>query len=90
GNRAARGHAERATVMMTGIPMFQRVNAFVGVILMCPAFLSAQTMRLMGQSNLGGGGLNGDIAIVGTTAIVGLYVLEAPWGVTRLANQLSR
>jgi len=63
--------------MMTGIPMFQRVNAFVGVIIVCPAFLSAQTMRLVGQSNLGGGGLNGDIAIVGTTAIVGAGLMPA-------------
>jgi len=37
----------------------------------------AQTMRLVGQSNLGGAGLNGDLTIVGTTAIVAAGLMPA-------------
>ena len=47
------------------------------IMLACPMMLGAQTMRLVGQSNLGGGGLNGDIAIVGTTGIVGAGLMPA-------------
>lgn len=38
---------------------------------------NAQTMRLVGRSDLGGAGLNGDLTIVGTTAIVGAGLMPA-------------
>jgi len=37
----------------------------------CPAAVQAQSLDLVGQSALGGGGQNGDVAVVGNTAIVG-------------------
>ena len=35
------------------------------------AAVATQNLRLVGYSDLGGGGLNGEVAVVGTTAIVG-------------------
>ncbi|MEO8193190.1 MAG: PA domain-containing protein [Gemmatimonadales bacterium] len=51
------------------------------LVLACVAALSvdakAQSLRLVGQSTLGGAGLNGDVAIVGTTAVVGAGLMPA-------------
>ncbi|CAN5910157.1 hypothetical protein BH11GEM1_BH11GEM1_10710 [soil metagenome] len=48
---------------------------FVAALL--PALASAQGMRLVAHSNLGGAGLNGDLTIVGTTAIVAAGMMQA-------------
>ncbi|MDQ6886183.1 MAG: hypothetical protein M3068_02700 [Gemmatimonadota bacterium] len=37
----------------------------------------AQSMRLVGRSDLGGGGLNGDVTVVGTTAVVAAGLMPA-------------
>ncbi|MBA3578567.1 MAG: hypothetical protein H0W42_01150 [Gemmatimonadaceae bacterium] len=37
----------------------------------------AQALRLVGRTTLGGAGLNGDVAVVGTTAIVGAGMMPA-------------
>ncbi|MDQ6805714.1 MAG: hypothetical protein M3065_12265 [Actinomycetota bacterium] len=42
-----------------------------------PAASSAATLDLVGQSNLGGGGLNGQIATIGNTVIVASGILPA-------------
>ncbi len=42
-----------------------------------PALAAAQSMRLVAHSNLGGAGLNGDLTIVGTTAIVAAGMMQA-------------
>jgi len=47
------------------------------LVLAAPIAAGAQNMRLVGKSALGGGGLNGDVAIVGTTAIVGAGLMPA-------------
>ena len=36
-----------------------------------PAPVHAQSLELVAKSSLGGGGQNGDVAIVGNTAVVG-------------------
>lgn len=38
---------------------------------------NAQGMRLIGHSDLGGAGLNGDVTVVGTTAIVAAGLMPA-------------
>jgi hypothetical protein len=40
-----------------------------------PSAASAQGVDLVGKSDLGGGGLNGEVAVVGNTAIVGAGIL---------------
>ncbi len=54
-----------------------RLIAVLSLALSSSAVLNAQTMRLVAQSNLGGEGLNGDVTIVGTTAIVGAGLMPA-------------
>ncbi len=54
-----------------------RLVAVLSLALSSSAVLNAQTMRLVGQSNLGGEGLSGDVTIVGTTAIVGAGLMPA-------------
>ena len=44
---------------------------------LAPALASAQGMRLVAHSDLGGAGLNEGLAIVGTTAIVVAGVMQA-------------
>ncbi|MEO5580923.1 MAG: hypothetical protein ABIR58_09700, partial [Gemmatimonadaceae bacterium] len=56
---------------------FLRNAIALSIVLTCPIAMSGQTMRLVGQTNLGGGGLNGDVAIVGKTAIVGAGLMPA-------------
>ncbi len=41
-----------------------------------PAVATAQTLNVVGASNLGGGGLNGEVAVVGNTAIVGAGIIS--------------
>jgi len=41
-----------------------------------PAAGQAQSLDLVGKSDLGGGGLNGEVAVVGNTAIVGSGILQ--------------
>ena len=40
-----------------------------------PAMAQAQSMTVVGSSNLGGAGRNGEVAVVGNTAIVGSGLL---------------
>lgn len=42
-----------------------------------PSAVHAQAMRLVGHSDLGGAGLNGDLTVVGTTAVVAAGVMPA-------------
>lgn len=42
-----------------------------------PVAANAQSMKLVGKSDLGGAGLNGDVTIVGTTAIVAAGLMPA-------------
>lgn len=44
---------------------------------MLPGFAASQNLRLVGRSDLGGAGLNGNVAVVGTTAIVGAGITPA-------------
>ncbi|MBA3969300.1 MAG: hypothetical protein H0X52_04280, partial [Gemmatimonadetes bacterium] len=46
-------------------------------VLMLPGFAASQNLRLVGRSDLGGAGLNGNVAVVGTTAIVGAGITPA-------------
>ncbi|MEO7503157.1 MAG: PA domain-containing protein, partial [Gemmatimonadaceae bacterium] len=60
----------------------KRTQAFarlVGLSLVAalPIAASAQSLKLVGKSDLGGGGLNGDITIVGTTAVVAAGLMPA-------------
>ena len=41
---------------------------------------SARNLRVVGRSDLGGGGLNGEVAVIGTTALVGAGVVSDPGG----------
>jgi hypothetical protein len=52
------------------------VLAFAALVAF-PATASAATLDLVGQSNLGGGGLNGQIATIGNTVIVASGILPA-------------
>lgn len=52
----------------------ERVAAFVVLL---PALASAQSMRLVAHTDLGGAGLNGDLTIVGTTAVVAAGMMPA-------------
>lgn len=45
--------------------------------MLLPALAGSQALSLVGKSNLGGGGLNGDIAVVGTTVVVGAGIMAA-------------
>ena len=47
------------------------------LVTMLPAAANAQGMRVVGRSDLGGKGLNGDITVVGTTAIVAAGMMPA-------------
>ena len=42
-----------------------------------PVGMAAQNLRLVGQTDLGGAGLNGDLAVVGTTVVVAAGMMPA-------------
>lgn len=49
----------------------------VATALASPAHLSGQSMKLVGHSDLGGAGLNGDVSVIGTTAVVAAGLMPA-------------
>lgn len=57
--------------------MTSGVSLALALALAAPAAGSAQSMRLVGHSDLGGGGLNGDVSVVGTTAVVAAGLMPA-------------
>jgi hypothetical protein len=54
-----------------------RCRTLVLATLVAAGALPAQTMRLVGKSDLGGKGLNGDLTIVGSTAVVAAGMMPA-------------
>lgn len=59
------------------MPAFRSYLTILSATVILAAPGSAQTMRLVGRSDLGGKGLNGAVAVVGTTAIVGAGMMPA-------------
>ncbi len=47
------------------------------LIIAFPATMIAQSFRVVGHSDLGGEGLNGDVTVVGSTAIVAAGLMPA-------------
>lgn len=56
-----------------------RVNfaVVVAIAAATPAAVSGQSMKLVGRSDLGGAGLNGDVSVIGTTAVVAAGLMPA-------------
>lgn len=51
--------------------------ASVAVVLVYTATGHAQSMKLVGHTDLGGAGLNGDVSVIGTTAVVAAGLMPA-------------
>ncbi|MDQ6778362.1 MAG: cadherin-like domain-containing protein [Actinomycetota bacterium] len=51
------------------------IALLLGALAVAPAAASAATLALVGQTNLGGGGLNGQVTTIGNTAIVASGIL---------------
>lgn len=51
--------------------------AAIAVSLVAASATDAQALRIVGHSNLGGSGLNGDVTVIGTTAIVAAGLMPA-------------
>ncbi len=57
--------------------MTRTMRLAIAAIFVASTVSSAQGLRLVGRSDLGGAGLNGDVTVVGTTAIVAAGLMPA-------------